>query len=136
MGVIMCCTTTKHKKQNIDFTKTKIYSREAMLEEEGENSTAIFFEYDALAFCIMLNKDYFTGMIHQGFHAMSRGFEGYTETGYKSIWGSSGEDISNKAIEKFMKSKLLEYNIDLNNPKPLVLSEVGGVSNMSQPSLF
>ena len=107
-----------------------------MIEEEGENSTAIFFEYDTLAFCIILNKDYSTGMIHLGFHAMSRGFEAYTETGYKSIWGSTGEDISNNAIEKFIKSKLLEYNIDLNNPKPQILSHVGGTAQTEQPTLF
>ena len=133
----MCCTTVK-EKHNIDTTKTEVFTKEAMLnksKEETEKETeALFYEYGDLKFCILYIKEYFTGMSSFAFYAMSRGLEAYTATGYKSNF--AGVDTTEKDIKDYFKSELMKCGINLDNPKPLLMSDVGGLCNVSQPSLF
>jgi len=140
MGLIMCCTTNQTNKKNFTIQKTKIFTKEKMLQEAEQNKDieALFFEYENLKFCVLFTKDYFASaeLCHLAFHAMSRGLEAYTETGYKSNFVHRGEDVGAKDVEDFFKVKLNEVGIDLDNPKPFLLSDVGGVANVEQPSLF
>jgi len=133
----MCCTTTKTKR-NIDLSKTKIYTIGEMFEEEEkkEGSKALFFEYGSLKFCIIFTKEYFTGVSHLAFHAMSRGLEAYTETGYKSNFAHAGAEIGDEDVEEYIKAQIMKEGIDLDNPKPCMLSQVGGVAKVTQPALF
>ena len=136
----MCCTTKKTKGKSLTTRKPTIHTKEEMLQEaeKNEGMEALFFEYGSLKFCILFTKNYFTsvGLSQLGFYSMSKGLEAYTETGYQSNLVYGGESLSSEDVEDFFRLKLNECGIDLNNPKPLILSEVGGVTNMSQPSLF
>jgi len=135
----MCCSNNKCAKSTTS-QKTTIFTREQMLQkaENNEKAEALFFEYGSLKFCIIYTKEYFknAGLSHLGFYAMSRGFEAYTETGYKSNFAHGGESVGHADVEEFIKLKLHEYGIDLDNPKPCILSNVGGIVNLEQPSLF
>lgn len=136
----MCCTVKKTKGKSLTTRKPKIHTKEEMLKEaeENEGMEALFFEYGSLKFCILFTKNYFTsvGLSQLGFYSMSRGLEDYTETGYKSNFVHGGESVNSEDVEAFFKLKLNECGIDLDNPKPCVLSDVGGEAKMSQPSLF
>lgn len=134
----MCCTTKKNI-HDIDYAKTIIYTKDEMLEmaEEGENE-ALFYEYESIAFCILFDKGCFKsiGLSSMGFYAMSRGTEAYTDTGYQSNFAYAGKDSDEKDIEEYFKNRLLEFGIDLDNPKPQFLSQVNEVVHTEQLSLF
>jgi len=136
----MCCTTRKKKQQSLTSQETRIYIKEELLQEatEKEETEAHFFEYGSLMFCVLFTREYFkSGQLHHlAFHAMSRGFEAYTETGYKSNFVHSGENVDKEDIEDFFKLKFDICGIDLNHPKPCVLAHVGGVTIGTQPALF
>lgn len=137
----MCCTTTRQTKNKILSTQeTRIYTKEEMIKEaeKNEKTEALFFEYESLKFCVLYTKEYFKSgdLYHLAFHAMSIGFEAYTETGYKSNFVHGGENVGVDDVEEFFKMKLNECGIDLENPKPCILAHVGGVTNIEQPSLF
>ena len=136
----MCCTIKQNKQKSITSQETIIYTKEDLKHHTNKEDTeAYFFEYGSLKFGILYRREYFkkVQLDHLGFYAMSRGFEDYTETGYKSNFVDSGEDLDlKKDIEAFFKLKLGESGIDLDNPKPCFLVHVGGVSDIEQPSLF
>ncbi len=139
-GAIMCCTIKKTKGKSLTTRETKIYTKEVMLQEaeKKKDTEALFFEYGSLKFCILYTKNYFVsaGLSQLAFYTMSKGLEAYTETGYKSNFVHSGESAGIEDVEEFFKLKLNERGIDLDNPKPLILSDVGGTVRVVQPSLF
>ncbi|MCF6244364.1 MAG: hypothetical protein L3J43_04955 [Sulfurovum sp.] len=128
------------KSKSLTTQEGDIYTKERMLqeEEEREETQALFFEYENLKFCILFTKDCFlsNGLCHLAFHAMSRGFENYTETGYKSNFVHGARDVGVEDVEDFFKLQLNKVGIDLENPKPYILAHVGVVSTIEQPSLF
>jgi hypothetical protein len=114
-----------------------IYTKEYLLETEAEinGAKALFFEFGELRFCI-LKYEMIKGLIALPFYAMSRGFELFTNTGYKSNFASIGEKVSSEDIRAFIKAEIKESGLDLDNQKPMLLGSVGGVTTLVQPSLF
>lgn len=113
------------------YTKEKIFK----IEAETNESKAWFFEFGELKFCI-LQYELIKGLTALSFYAMSGGFEMFTNTGYKSHFSSIGEEINIEDVEAFIKAETKKSGIDLDNPKPLLLGEVGGLNTLIQPSLF
>ena len=134
----MCCSVNKRKGKNSTTIEARIYTKEEMEQvvKAEEGAEALFFEYGGLKFCVIYIEEYFRGTSSLEFYSMSKGLEGYTETGYHSNFVNKGESVSQEDVEDYFKFKLKECGIDLDNPKMLFLSEVGGVLDLYQPSLF
>jgi hypothetical protein len=112
----------------------KIATKEKMMYlEREEGGKALFFEYGVLKFCILFKKEYIRGMSHLSFYAMSRGLEAFTETGYRSIFAHVAENIEYEEVEAYIKMKLMECGIDVDNPDSCLVLEA---KRMVQPSLF
>ena len=106
-----------------------------MCLESEEGGKALFFEYRVLKFCIIFKKEYIAyirGMCHLSFYAM-RGLEAFTETGYRSIFTHVAENIDDEEVEVYIKMKLMECGIDVDNPDSCLVLEA---KRIVQPSLF
>jgi len=114
-----------------------IYTKEYLLKIEAEiNGTdALFFEFGELKFCI-LKYELIKGLTALPFYAMSRGFELFTDTGYKSNFSSIGEEVLSEDIRAFIKAEIKESGLDLDNQKPMLLGTINRVNIFTQPSLF
>jgi hypothetical protein len=112
----------------------KKYTKE-ILEKDIEGSSLFLFEYGSLKFGVIYQPGYFRNICHLAFHAMSCGFEAYTDTGYKSNFVTTGEEVEDADVEQYFIDALLESGIDVHNPKP-VLSRVNEVIELQQLSLF
>jgi len=112
----------------------KKYTKEE-LEKDIEGSTLFLFEYGSLKFGVIYKPRYFGSTCHLAFHAMSNGFEAYTDTGYKSNFVTTGEEVEDTDVEQYFIDALLECGIDVHNPKP-VLSRVNEVAELQQLTFF
>ena len=117
--------------------KYKQYTEEELNKDIGED-ILFLFEYGSLKFgviCQLKHSEYFGNSCYLAFYAMSKGFEEYTGTGFKSNFVSSGDEIVLKDVEQYFLSALLECGIDVHNPKP-VLSRVNEVAELQQLTFF
>ena len=119
-------------------TNYKIYDKKKLLneainrrEEDRGSIITLFFELNHLSFALHYKPNYFgsdRGLAHFDFHALSKGFEEFTSTGYHSIFVNSSERLSSYADIKSFIFKKLNEKIDLEKlsatPMQLNLFEV------------
>lgn len=108
----------------------KIYTKKELLHE-GINAKAkakvftLFFEIKHLKFGVRYQPSYFSslsGLAHFDFYAMSRGFEKFTETGYRSLWVQNPQKTASYAEVKAYFIEAFKAFLDLEKPsKPMQL---------------
>lgn len=111
-------------------TPYKIYDKKKLLNESinqrGDGIIfTLFFKINHLSFAVHYQPYYFrsTGLAHFSFHALSKGFEEFTSTGYHSIFANSSKGISSyQEVKEFLFEKINE-KIDLEkvSAKPIQL---------------
>lgn len=109
----------------------KIYNKRTLLNESinkrGKGLIfTLFFKINHLSFAVVYEPDYFksTGLVHLSFHALSRGFEEFTGTGYHSIFVNGNKKISSyQEIKDYLFERINE-KIDLEkvSAKPMQLN--------------
>jgi len=104
----MCC-----KPNYKIYDKKKLLNEAINRREEDKGSIfTLFFELNHLSFALHYKPNYFggdRGLVHFDFHALSKGFEDFTSTGYHSIFVNSSERLSSYAdIKSFIFKKLNE----------------------------
>lgn len=98
----------------------KIYYKKQLLNEsinkrEESLTFTLFFKINHLSFAVQYQPHYFrsTGLAHFSFYALSKGFEGFTETGYRSLFVNNSKSISSYEEIKAYLFKKLNEQIDL-----------------------
>jgi hypothetical protein len=109
----------------------KIYDKKQLLNESinkrGEGLVfTLFFKINHLSFGVVYEPHYFksTGLVHFSFHALSKGFEGFTETGYHSIFVNDSRKMSSYQEIKDYLFERINQKIDLEilSSKPIQLN--------------
>jgi len=109
----------------------KIYNKKQLLDESinkrGEGLVfTLFFKINHLSFAVVYEPHYFksTGLVHLSFHALSKGFEGFTGTGYHSIFVNDNKKVSSYQEIKNYLFERLNQKIDLEalSTKPIQLN--------------
>ena len=98
----------------------KIYEKKQLLNEsvnkreEGLIFT-IFFNINRFSFAVQYEPHYFrsTGLAHFSFYALTKGFEPFTETGYRSMFVNNAKSISSYQEIKTYLFKKINEKIDL-----------------------
>lgn len=115
-------------------TPYKVYQKKELLNEainrreESQKRVIIFtlfFEINHLSFAVQYQPNYFTstGLAHFSFHALSRGFEAFTSSGYHSIFAKGKGVASYEEIRTFIFEKLNEkMDIEQCSIQPLQLN--------------
>ena len=110
----------------------KIYDKRKILNEsinrrEGHLIFTLFFKINHFSFAVQYEPNYFKGsrgLSHFNFYALSKGFEEFTGTGYRSIFVDNCKKISSyQEVKDFLFEKLNE-KIDLEkvSAKPIQLN--------------
>jgi len=101
-------------------TPYKIYDKKKLLNESinqrGDRVIfTLFFEINHLSFAVHYQPYYFrsTGLAHFSFHALSKGFEAFTSTGYHSIFVNSSQGISSYEEIKTYLFERINQKMDL-----------------------
>jgi len=108
----------------------KTYSKKEILncsindKTAKQKSISIFFKFNNYEFGVIYKPNYIGGHHHFSFYSISQNLEQFTETGYKSIFASSSNNIfSFLEIKIFLIKQLKENNIDVLKPTaPIQLS--------------
>jgi len=109
----------------------KIYDKKQLLNEainkRGEGLVfTLFFKINHLSFGVVYEPQYFksTGLAHFSFHALSKGFEGFTGTGYHSIFVNDNKKVSSYQEIKDYLFERINQKIDLEkvSAKPIQLN--------------
>ncbi|CAA6798341.1 MAG: Unknown protein [uncultured Sulfurovum sp.] len=109
----------------------RIYDKKQLLNESinrrgGHLIFTLFFKINHFSFAVQYEPNYFisTGLSHFNFYALSKGFEEFTGTGYRSIFVDNCKKISSyQEVKDFLFGKLNE-KIDLEkvSSKPIQLN--------------
>ena len=98
----------------------RIYNKKQLLNESinkrGEGLVfTLFFKINHLSFGVVYEPHYFksTGLVHFSFHALSKGFEGFTGTGYRSIFVNDNKIVSSYQEIKNYLFKTINEKMDL-----------------------
>ena len=98
----------------------KIYDKKQLLNESINKRSdglvfTLFFKINHLSFGVVYEPHYFkrTGLVHFSFHALSKGFEGFTETGYRSVFVNGTQSVSSYQEIKNYFFKIINEKIDL-----------------------
>jgi hypothetical protein len=101
----------------------KIYSF-TELSQKNEKSTVLALDYEGLKYCLIFQRNAFkldseTGVSHLQFFALSRGWERFTETGYKSLYFNNPKDsiINDNDIKKGFFVALVDSAFSLEETK-------------------
>jgi len=95
----------------------KIYDKRALLNasinRRGEGLIfTLFFEINHFSFAVQYEPNYFKGsrgLSHFSFYALSKGFEAFTGTGYRSIFVDDSRKVSSyQEVKAFLFGKLNE----------------------------
>jgi len=77
----------------------------------------LFFEFRHLKFGVIYEPWYSSvGLAHFSFYAMSRGLEGFTETGYRSLWIQNPEKLASYVEVKSYFVEALKEIINMEEP--------------------
>ncbi|HHS93287.1 MAG TPA: hypothetical protein ENK82_08060 [Campylobacterales bacterium] len=102
----------------------QIYTKREILNS-GINSKmtskafTLFFEFRHLKFGVKYEPWYskhVIGLAHFDFYAMTRGFESFTKTGYRSLWIQNPEKLASYAEVKSYFLEALKEIINLEEP--------------------
>ena len=98
----------------------KIYNKKKLLTESINKRDkalifTLFFEINHLSFAVIYQPYYSksTNLAHFGFHALSKGFEAFTSTGYHSLFVNSAKGVSSYIEIKEYLFKKINEKIDL-----------------------
>ncbi len=109
----------------------KIYDKKSLLNESINKRDkalifTLFFEINHLSFAVVYQPYYSksTNLVHLAFHALSKGFETFTSTGYHSIFVNSAKGVSSYVDIKEYLFKKLNETMDLEkiSSKPIQLN--------------
>ena len=106
--------------ENVVHSKQYLFSEVFEKRINGNRIYLLFFEFGYFKFALTFEPDYFWG--HFQFFAMSKGFENFTSSGYRSIFGDFENLRSRSDILEFILLQLESSGIDLKNPEPVQLS--------------
>jgi hypothetical protein len=110
----------KYKVKTINYTvytKSEILNRGINSKENKFKIFTLFFKINCFMFAVIYEPRYFkslNGLAHFDFYALSRGFEKFTETGYRSCFVqnskkvASYEEIRDYFVEQFKDKVALE----------------------------
>ena len=98
----------------------RIYEKKQLLNEsikkrdEGLVFT-LFFQINHLSFGVVYEPHYFQkiGLVHFSFHALSKGFEAFTETGYRSMFVNDNKKVSSYQEIKNYLFETINEKMDL-----------------------
>lgn len=98
------------------YTKRKILNSGINSKVKTKTFT-LFFEFRHLKFGVLYEPWYSSvGLAHFSFYAMSRGLEGFTETGYRSLWQQNPEKLASYTEVKSYFMEALKEIINLEEP--------------------
>jgi hypothetical protein len=104
------------------YTKRKILNEVIEDRQNGNKSYALFFKSGHLEFAVIYRPDRMFSYNHLAFHALSAGFDAFTDTGYKSIFAVKAGMASHQEIEKYIVEKLAADGISFREPEPVQLT--------------
>jgi len=109
----------------------KVYNKKELLHESMNRREEVlvftlFFKINHLSFAVIYQPYYFKsiGLAHFSFHALSRGFEAFTSTGYHSLFVQSSKKIASyKEVKEYLLKKLNQtMDIEALSSKPIQLN--------------
>ena len=104
------------------YTKKEILNEVIEDRQKGNESYALFFESGYLEFAVIYRPNRMFRSVHFAFHALSAGFDAFTETGYKSIYAAKIGIGSRLEIEEYIIEQLAEDGISFREPEPVQLT--------------
>jgi len=112
--------------KNIIYTKKEILNSGINRKSKSQIFT-LFFKINSFQFAVQYEPRYFKssiGLAHFSFYAMSRGFEKFTESGYRSIFVHNSKKIASYREIKEYFIELLKDKVALEdkNLKPVQLA--------------
>ena len=112
--------------ENRIYTKKEILNSGINLKSKSQIFT-LFFKINSFQFAVHYQPQYFNssmGLAHFSFYAMSRGFEQFTETGYRSVFLQNSKKIASYREIKEYFIELLKSKVALEekNLKPVQLA--------------
>jgi len=111
--------------------KYKIYERSELLNQsiikrEKALIFTLFFQINHLSCAIVYQPNYFksVGLAHLSFYALSKGFEGFTSTGYHSLFVQDSQKVASyDEIKEYLLKKLNEkIDVEEISSKPIQLN--------------
>lgn len=128
------CISIKKNRKDLKIMCSipyKVYEKKSLLngsinKRGKELIYTLFFEINHLSFAVIYQPHYSksTNLSHFAFHALSRGFEAFTSTGYHSIFVNSAKGVASYGeIKRYLFKKIGE-KIDLEkvSTKPIQLN--------------
>jgi hypothetical protein len=91
------------------YTKKDLLNESINTREEGKESVfTLFFMVQGLSFGVVYRPHYFSSVTssHFSFYALSKGFEEFTETGYRSMFVQRVGFASYEEIEEYLLKQL------------------------------
>ena len=94
------------------YTKQELLNESIKAREEGEKSIfALFFTVQGLSYGVLYRPYYFGSIApsHFSFHALSKGFEEFTESGYHSLFVQRLGVASYGEVEAYLLKELKAF---------------------------
>jgi len=105
--------------ENRIYTKKEILNSGINLKSKSQIFT-LFFQINSFQFAVHYQPKYFNssmGLAHFSFYAMTRGFEKFTETGYRSLFVQNPKKIASyREIKKYF-IEILKDKVSLEDKK-------------------
>ena len=96
--------------------KKALQDKVIKIREEGKKAFLLFFKFGELEFGVTYEPECFSVQQYMGFHALTKGFEKFTDTGFKSSFVGQGSIASLSEIRQYWINRTSEYGLDLLNP--------------------